>query len=1045
MEREKILSTARNIRKSKLKSAAKNFFLMLDLLGDDTAFYQLANQFPEHIKQDLLNSVIKLLEQNNVDEQNTKKALAKIVNVAYLRTIDHANIKKIKKLRRAIYDFGVKNDIALTTLLAGSQGRIDRKKTAKRIAKHADKFQNFANIISKQNDWVKLAEKLESVTGTFMEPLSLVVTPSKLTAQEVNDLGHLIQQPKEYEIRDNELLPEIPNKKQNKIATYITAVREGKISKYRMEKYLEAVQKQIAADETISLEDMEDVKKRLLKLYHKHKLSQDISIIDNAIRKKEQADVKHYNAAFDEVKKTLDAVVGYRIVYIKIKSLPDVEELKTLSEKYNNNPILISYNGSFLVYGYGAGNVWRHTYLEQKIFDEKITLKDKTEIKIRDYLDGIEATEEQPKLLNHKIKDKLYSKLKKAHSLDGDVLGTVIRAHSPKIFSDTPRAWKDGLDYGFFQIINLLANLGLHKQLEGFKTIINNLEKEQSLSNLERMQRVLDHLYGLFNALSVLEDEEGELCVSDENLKLLKKYIHAFAEKHHFEKKLFNLYKLYKKNTADEEVSKSLHHTPNRKYAYIDNLAQQLTQQKINERKRKKGLSYLSTGASLAVGIGEGVIAAVFFGAFPLGLLIGLAGFAVNYFLFRSDSNHTLKEFFARGIFKDIFKDEKGNEISLIKKIATSLALISVIGASIAFAIFTFSSVLALVSLAVAFPPLAFVLAVGFAVAMFISNTGVFYRITSEFIKNDRIVSVGRYLKKNFYDVFKPEMPWADLTKGQKVLHCFKVAGKLVFNTAFLALSVGICATITALTLGLGYKYAYNILAGFVHLQAKISHFAAAITIYGIASPANSFFYWKGNISVVNAVKSALEWVGSKFGRLGETISKAYREFNANKIRRVNVIFAMAQTALFIGFAVLNGIGQGGGAYHTAKSVNFVQKVWQGVLGIRISQAAAKLITYFTSAQSSFAVNTMAVSSEMKVPSAKKHTLPARPETAKVASKNASSIKKPKGRNDVSFASNYFVTFGKVAKNPNPQQVTSLIHEKDGMLAQALQKKRSEK
>lgn len=516
--------------------------------------------------------------------------------------------------------------------------------------------------------------------------------------------------------------------------------------------------------------------------------------------------------------------------------------------------------------------------------------------------------------------------------------------------------WDQEMDSHVFFIMNHIANMGLYSELMGiintFLTTLNVRTRDPVSLYREQLQKFLDMLYALFNSLSIRDD------VSEKDLKELKKLIHAFAEHYNFEKKLFNLRKTYKKHLADKEISEKLKFSPNRKYAYIDNLTNEITQKKIRLRNRKKWLNRVSIAVSLSIALGEGLVAAMFFFAggwialIPSLLVIGIAGFAVNYFLFRLDSIDTLKQFFVSGIFKD----EKGNEISLAKKIGISMTLLSTIAAAAVFGVFAYSSVFGavtalLAAASIAFPPLAIAIAGLLAMVTLIAFTCVFYCILADFIKNDRIKQLGNYFKNNYYDV------WFEPVKGNKVAHYLGVTAKVIFKGLILLGTLALCGLITAITLGLGHTQAVGFLKQIPMLSTKAIEIISMAGIYVISLPVNSFFYWKSIIKTMNRLQNAMLSIAEKIISPNKikSIKEGWKAFNENKLRRLNLISAGILNLFLTGCAFLNGVGQGMGPYKDTESIVNVEKMTGVASGSTAAATAASV-----AGMGSFSLNSVA-------------------------------------------------------------------------------------
>lgn len=992
MDIDKIIDTASYIKRRKYRAKLKDFFLILNVQGYDDTFYHVFSLLKSS-NPNFLDAIINLKN----DEDNHSK-LIDLLQTAYLKAIesDAVTYKKIKKIRRALYEFAVKHNIELQSLLNVGQESLSYK--AKRIEKHKNTYKR----------------------------------PEDNTDPAWLELNKMAQE-----------LGLLPNEDQ-----LFNENNPSPISlKTAMERYLAGMQVKVKEkSKDISLKQIEDLQSLFIKTYHNNKLTQNLLIISEIVKEKQQEEKgpDHYNEAFDKVKATLTAAVVGRIVFMSLDVTEEINEtrLKIISKQHNHNPILILQGERFFIYGRTKKQDWELKELDPKAFKD---LEDQSpegskshkyfgDVDVDELPDDLrphdkykslrELAKAGPKILKReKITRKMRREIKKGHVSNSKATRTTLRFHSPKFFSETPIFWQKELDYDFFSIIDILANLGLHKEVAGLKAVIENLSEESP--GKDKLAYLLDIMYAMFNSLSVLEDEEQNRLVPDNTLKLLKKHIHSFAEKHHFDKKIFNLETLYRKNKRGDEtlnraskredtdqiISDQLLNTPNRKFAYIDNLAQEMTQRKLEVRKHKKRLDMISLISTSLVGISEGATAAAFLLSvtgvaavlggffFPIIALVGIAGLAVNVYLFRRDSYSTLKEF----LF-GIFKDEKGYEVSTIKKAGIVLTLMTVVPASLVFSVFAFSSVLALI----AFPPVGIPLAIGFAVAMLIVNTGVFYAIMADFIKNDRIKQIGQYFKRDFYDAFK-HPNWNSLSLAGKIVHVALICPvKFIFKAGFLLGTLALCGFITVVTAGMGYSHSLKLLAAYTSLAPKIMNIMAAVAVFGLAAPANIFFYWKGVLSVmVNGIKSGIESLVAgtikNFGHIGKNIKNSWKEFNENPIRRVNVVISSVKNVLLGGAAVINGyLGQGAAAFEKIPLM-FVQKTASAITTLNVSRFVSQLIGWLSLGTGSFSVNTKNIVAANKVEDAinvkpQVQVVPKKNDVEKVSAKPVKGLEKAEPR-----------------------------------------------
>lgn len=511
------------------------------------------------------------------------------------------------------------------------------------------------------------------------------------------------------------------------------------------------------------------------------------------------------------------------------------------------------------------------------------------------------------------------------------------------------------MDQDVFNIVNHLANLGLHYELMGLINIFmresSKIKEDANVAKAHRevLQSLLEKLYAIFNALSVRDD------ISENDLKTLKKLIHAFAEKNNFDKKLFNLRKLYQQHLDDEAVAQKLKDNAQRKYAYIDNLTNEITQKKLSDRTKKKWLNRITIAVTTIVALGEGLVAAVFFGwlLIPSILIIGTAGFAVSYFLFKEDCYTTLKEYFVKGIFKDQY----GQDISFFKKCAITGTIIFTTAGAAIYSIFAFSSTFVamtglLGAASIVFPPAAFALAALVAGTLVVSFSLLFYRIMADFIKNNRIMELGNYLKNTFIKVWEKPEKWNEMSTGQKASHYAQVAAGVIFRGAMGALTLGMCTILTVASIGLAYNQAVAFMKQMPFFTAKAIEYVSKIGVYALATPINSFFYSSGVVKAMGKVQEGIVSLANKILHpidAYESLKTSAHAFKTNKLRSTNTVIAAAEGAFLGACVVGNALGNAGAPARDVTSVRDVQTV------TGLSEAATKksiAFSYFTGSSS---------------------------------------------------------------------------------------------
>lgn len=148
----------------------------------------------------------------------------------------------------------------------------------------------------------------------------------------------------------------------------------------------------------------------------------------------------------------------------------------------------------------------------------------------------------------------------------------------------------------------------------------------------------------------------------------------------------------------------------------------------------------------------------------PFILLIGWAGYRVNFSVYQDSIRNTLNSFFVTGLFHDPkYPNDLTKKVGLLKKISMSLGTFFAGGAGLSIAAITYTSVLhclvhlfafiGLASLA-AMPPVLIPIAGVVAVISLIAITALMFNTISNIIKNDNNV-INRFCRKLYRKGFK--------------------------------------------------------------------------------------------------------------------------------------------------------------------------------------------------------------------------------------------------------------------------------------------------
>lgn len=266
-----------------------------------------------------------------------------------------------------------------------------------------------------------------------------------------------------------------------------------------------------------------------------------------------------------------------------------------------------------------------------------------------------------------------------------------------------------------------------------------------------------------------------------------------------------------------------------------------VSEDKKNNRKIKAQNKFIGKWAALLVGLGEGLVAtagivvlipsAPFFITF---MTVGLAGWYCNFFLFRDDTEATLRDLRIMKVIKDkdgkeiidetgkqkkalsLFVASDGQKISGVKLVLSVIFGLGSFGTGLVYGSLSFLSVLA--ALPASLGVFASVLAAFPAAATAIGITSILYRVITNFIKNDKWKDVVKYFNNTFLN-----RPWKKMTKREWAEYAFHV----MFNILKLSIGLSVNVVITVVSLAMLHDKAFQFLGRFYN--AKISNFVGWI------------------------------------------------------------------------------------------------------------------------------------------------------------------------------------------------------------------------
>lgn len=376
-------------------------------------------------------------------------------------------------------------------------------------------------------------------------------------------------------------------------------------------------------------------------------------------------------------------------------------------------------------------------------------------------------------------------------------------------------------------------------------------------------------------------------------LKKLKKLIHAFARANELECQIVNNTKL-QTQTKEEKA-----------------------QARIARKKIKSKLNIVSFSVSLIVGLGEGLVAAVFatvMWPFALALLlVGVGGFACNYYLFRGDSFAILKDIY----FGTVWKDEKGNPVSGKKKAFVYSTLIFSLSGGLCFGFLSFSSALIAFGklffgltavAAIAAPPVGLAILAGFigivtAVALFT----VFAYITANFARKDgfrKLVQKAKHIYEDFGKDWQEQK-----TKKAQVKFIAKTILSAFIHVVFFALAAAMSVVVILASNALFQHKTLTMLHSTFHMAAQLASKTADVMVFGLGAISNAVFNVRGIFAVANTVKQAVFALAHPV----ETVKKIqdfYHSVKNNNYRKIELMVTFAKRlSLFDGIG-FNGWGQ---------------------------------------------------------------------------------------------------------------------------------------
>jgi hypothetical protein len=222
----------------------------------------------------------------------------------------------------------------------------------------------------------------------------------------------------------------------------------------------------------------------------------------------------------------------------------------------------------------------------------------------------------------------------------------------------------------------------------------------------------------------------------------------------------------------------------------------------------------------------------------------------------------------------------------------------------------------------------------------------------ADFIKKDRYIEIGKYLKKHFFSIWKPEQPWENLNTKQKALHIASCTAKCVIRGLFLTVGAAAWAVATIASAPFFAGKGFNVLTSVFKIGAQPSQIITNITMYGLGTPVNSFFYAKGIFNTASKAADVAIATGAAVIKAvthpvetWNTIKNTWKNLRANKTRIAAVVTSTVKRSILLGSTVSNAYGYSHGPASSAGSIALIQNLLSLPINIvkNLIQSAASI------------------------------------------------------------------------------------------------------
>lgn len=339
-----------------------------------------------------------------------------------------------------------------------------------------------------------------------------------------------------------------------------------------------------------------------------------------------------------------------------------------------------------------------------------------------------------------------------------------------------------------------------------------------------------------------------------------------------------------------------------------------ITPEKTRDKRKKQKwrINGLSLAISIIVGIGEGLIAAVFAAAswpFVLSLLVvGIPAAICNFVLFRADSFDVMKQIWFG----------KAEDTPLQRKLKTVSTLFSA-GAGVAYGFLSFGSAMTAfghlffgltTAAAMTAPPLGLIfLAAVIAVVTAVALTTLYDFMIRRFIDKADIGKLKK-IKQDFVDYFKPKLEKGE-TLGPKFV--LKKIVQVLFHVTFAAIGLAVSVVAIIATTRLFKHKAVDVFHGAFRLSDRAAQIVSDVVVYGLGAAINALFYGKSAFFLVNTIKSVVHAIAHP-KETAQKIRETWNHVKHSAHKKIEfVATGFRRLILFGSIAMNSGVGQGMG------------------------------------------------------------------------------------------------------------------------------------